>query len=67
MDRRRHGRRSDRGTAVNQPAWKLSAYFPERLRAKDTAARPGFLADHRTPAATRGQDVLNGVEAGGFV
>jgi PII-like signaling protein len=30
---------------VNQPAWKLSAYFPERLRAKDTAARPGFLAD----------------------
>jgi hypothetical protein len=52
---------------VNQPAWKLSAYFPERLRAKDTAARPGFLADHRTPAATRGQDVLNGVEAGGFV
>lgn len=30
---------------MNEPAWKLSAYFPERLRAEDTCARPGFLAD----------------------
>ncbi len=33
---------------MNQPAWKLSAYFPERLRTVtgDTdAARPRFLAD----------------------
>ncbi len=34
---------------MNQPAWKLSAYFPERLRTVTDgtgAARPGFLADH---------------------
>ncbi len=31
---------------MNQPAWKLSAYFPERLRTvTNHTGRPGFLAD----------------------